>query len=170
MSGYDIKKIFEQSVINFWNESYGQIYPILNRLVDEGLATRAVEKQTGKPDRHVYTLTGQGKNELQRWFTEPPEYQKPRIEILLKLFFGTQAPVVDHIRHVRDFRDFHQELLQKLDSIEESLKIDHAENPDCPHWLMTVSFGQHIYRAICQWSDETLAKLEEMAETKKEDK
>ncbi len=28
-SGYDIKKLMEQSTSNFWNESYGQIYPIL---------------------------------------------------------------------------------------------------------------------------------------------
>jgi DNA-binding PadR family transcriptional regulator len=28
MSGYDIKKIVEQSVSNFWSESYGQGWPV----------------------------------------------------------------------------------------------------------------------------------------------
>ena len=32
MSGYDVKKLIERSIAHFWNESYGQIYPILNRL------------------------------------------------------------------------------------------------------------------------------------------
>ena len=32
MSGYDIKKRFEKSLSYFWNESYGQIYPILRKL------------------------------------------------------------------------------------------------------------------------------------------
>ena len=32
MSGYDIKKFYEQNVAGFWSESYGQIYPILKRL------------------------------------------------------------------------------------------------------------------------------------------
>ena len=30
-SGYDIKQTIETSIGHFWNESYGQIYPILKR-------------------------------------------------------------------------------------------------------------------------------------------
>ena len=56
MSGYDVKKLIERSIAHFWNESYGQIYPILNRLAAEGFAERRREKQTGKPDRYVYSL------------------------------------------------------------------------------------------------------------------
>lgn len=164
MSGYDIKKMFEQSIINFWNESYGQIYPILKRLVDEGLATRSVEKQIGKPDRHVYALTEGGRKELQHWLTEPAEHQKQRIEILLKLFFGRQVPVEDNIRHVERFREVQRQLLQKLGSIEGSVKGEHTGNPDLPYWLMTVSFGQHVYQALIQWCDETLATLSRMTE------
>ena len=44
-SGYDIKKLMEQSTSNFWSESYGQIYPILKQLVAADLATRHTEKQ-----------------------------------------------------------------------------------------------------------------------------
>ncbi len=164
MSGYDIKKMFEQSVINFWSESYGQIYPILKRLVDEGLATKSVQRQMGKPDRHVYAITERGTRELQAWLTEPPEYQKQRIEILLKLFFGQQGAVRDHIRHVQAFRDFHLRSLEKLDSIEDWVKSDHEENLELRYWLMTVSFGQHVYRALSQWCSETLATLNRMAQ------
>jgi PadR family transcriptional regulator AphA len=64
MSGYDIKKTFEQSIGSFWSESYGQIYPILRSLVAEGLATSRVEKQPGGPDRRVYALTEAGREEL----------------------------------------------------------------------------------------------------------
>ena len=60
-SGYDIKKFMEQSTSNFWNESYGQIYPILKQLVEEGLAASHAEKQEGKPEKYIYTLTEQGK-------------------------------------------------------------------------------------------------------------
>ena len=40
LSGYDIRRIYAQSLGNFWSESYGHIYPILKRLKAEGLATR----------------------------------------------------------------------------------------------------------------------------------
>src|ERR1700694_4574756 len=87
-SGYDIKKLMEQSTSNFWNESYGQIYPILKQLVEEELATSRAEKQEGKPERYIYTLTEQGREELQRWLAEPVERMVERNELLLKLFYG----------------------------------------------------------------------------------
>ena len=52
MSGYDIKKLIEASISNFWTESYGQIYPILKTLVAEKLVTRTTAetiRQTGSP-------------------------------------------------------------------------------------------------------------------------
>src|SRR5215216_5837443 len=84
MSGYDIKKTIELSLSNFWSESYGQIYPILKSLVEEGQATITVERQMGKPNRHVYTLTGAGREELEGWLRKPVEYEVGRSEILLK--------------------------------------------------------------------------------------
>ena len=70
-SGYDIKKFFDRTVANFWNESYGQIYPILKRLAAEGLVEKSIEKQAGKPDRHIYTITGEGRNEMREWLMTP---------------------------------------------------------------------------------------------------
>src|SRR2546430_17546335 len=73
MSGYDVKKLIERSIAHFWNESYGQIYPILNRLAAEGLAERRREKQRGKPGRHVYSLPPKGRQEIDRWLALPPQ-------------------------------------------------------------------------------------------------
>src|SRR5260370_28739340 len=77
-SGYDVKKLIEASIAHFWSESYGQIYPILNRLAAEGLAARRREKQRGKPDRHVYSLTPRGREELQPWLRPPAPLGPPR--------------------------------------------------------------------------------------------
>jgi PadR family transcriptional regulator, regulatory protein AphA len=41
----------EQSTGYFWNESYGQIYPLLKQLEQERLATHYTEKQERKPER-----------------------------------------------------------------------------------------------------------------------
>jgi len=148
---------------NFWTESYGQIYPILKRLVAEGLATQSVEEQVGKPDRHVYTLTDKGLEELQRWLIEPVEPQVERIEILLKLFFGKQVSVADNIRHVEQFRELQQQLLQKYQALEEEVKAKGADNPNFPYWLITVSYKLHVTKALISWCDETLARLNQMS-------
>jgi len=162
MSGYDIKKKIEVSTSNFWSESYGQIYPILKRLVAEGLATQSVKEQVGKPDRHVYMLTDKGREELQSWLIEPVEPQVERIEILLKLFFGQQVTVADNIRHVQQFRELQQQLLQKYQAIEEDVQAKGTDNPNVPYWLITVSYKLFTTQALINWCDETLAKLTQL--------
>ena len=169
ISGYDIKKVFQRSVANFWNESYGQIYPLLRTLVADGLATKSIKKQVGKPDRHTYALTNKGFEELQQWLIEPVKDQIGRIEIALKLFFGHQVKVADNIRQVEHFREMRDRELKALIAIEERLKAELADKPNLPYMLMTVSYGQHVTQALLQWCEETLSLLSKMtAKTKKE--
>ena len=158
LSGYDIRRIYAQSLGNFWSESYGHIYPILKLLVDEGLATRDVQRHAGKPDRHVYTITASGRDELHRWLAQPPEPHKERVELLLKLFHGWEMGPEVMIAHVRQCRLEHEAFLQKYDHYDEAMV--HENEPPTPYWLMTVSCGRHISRAYIEWCDETLAALE----------
>jgi len=160
LSGYDIKRIYAQSLGNFWSESYGHIYPILKRLEDEGLATREVQHQTGKPDRNVYTITGLGRDELHRWLAQPPEPARERVEVLLKLFHGWEVGPAAMIQHVKQIRAEHEALLQRYAHYDEVMTRDNE--PPSPYWLMTVSCGQHASRAYIDWCDETIAKLEQL--------
>jgi DNA-binding PadR family transcriptional regulator len=159
-SGYDVKKFMEQSTGNFWQESYGQIYPILKQLADGGLATSRTEKQEGKPERYVYTLTEKGLEELQRWLTDPVEASVDRNELLLKLFFGRYASPEKNSEHVRAFQRVQAQLLQKYEGIERWLKPQGADNPDILYSLITVRYGIHRCRALLAWCEETLATLE----------
>ena len=61
MSGYDIKKMITMGLSHFWAESYGQLYPTLEKLVKEGLATKSSES-TGKRKRHVFSITDPGRH------------------------------------------------------------------------------------------------------------
>ena len=162
VSGYDIKKRFEKSLSYFWNESYGQIYPILKKLAKQGLATRSIEKQTGKPDRHVYALTDKGREALQDWMVQPVDRQIGRHEILLKLFFGQHVLQVDNIRQVEHFRKLQSKNLEEIKATEKVLKADYKDNPALPYWLITVKYGLHVNRAYLRWCEETLAVLKRM--------
>ena len=90
-SGYDLKQTIEQSVGHFWREGYGQIYPALEQLEQAGLVESHVERQSGRPDRKVYTLLEMGRERLREWLKEPARDEVPRNELLLKLFFGRPA-------------------------------------------------------------------------------
>ncbi|HYB01047.1 MAG TPA: PadR family transcriptional regulator [Ktedonobacteraceae bacterium] len=163
-SGYDIKKFMEQSTSNFWSESYGQIYPILKQLVEEGLATSHTEKQEGKPERYVYTLTDMGLEELRQWLTEPIEQMVERNELLLKLFFGRQSTIASNVEHVQQFQRLQEQLLHKYRSIEAYLKENCADNADMCYSLITVRYGIHRCQALLAWCEETINALQTFTE------
>jgi DNA-binding PadR family transcriptional regulator len=164
-SGYDIKKLMEQSTSNFWNESYGQIYPILKQLVKQGLATSHTEKQEGKPERYVYTLTAKGQEELRHWLTGPIEHTVERNELLLKLFFGRQNSIAGNVEHVQQFRILQEQLLRKYQDIEAYLKAECADNPDLLYSLITVRYGILRCKVLLTWCDETIDILHTFAKT-----
>ena len=164
MSGYDIKKEVETSISNFWTESYGQIYPVLKNLIAEKLVTKSVEREAGKPDRHVYSLTARGRQELRRWLRAGFAPKIQRDEFLLKLFFGEEIPAKANIAHVEHFRELQRGLLRKYGAVEKEIAREYADNSNLPYWLMTVRYGQHVSRALLQWCDKTLAELNRMAE------
>ena len=163
-SGYDIKKFMEQSTSNFWNESYGQIYPILKQLLEAGLATSHTEKQEGRPERYVYTLTDKGLAELRKWLTEPIEHSVERNELLLKLLFGRQNAIAVNIEHVKQFRILQEQLLQKYRGIEAYLKTNCADDADQCYSLITVRYGIFRCQALLTWCEETIDTLSIYAE------
>jgi PadR family transcriptional regulator, regulatory protein AphA len=163
-SGYDIKKFMEQSTSNFWNESYGQIYPILKQLVEEGLATSHTEKQEGKPERYIYTLTERGLEVLRHWLTEPIEHMVERNELLLKLFFGRQNTIADNIEHVKKFQLLQEQLLHKYRGIEAFLEANCTDNADLCYSLITVRYGILRCQALLTWCEETIDSLSTFVE------
>ena len=71
-TGYAMKKRVEGNLGLYWSESYGQIYPILRQLVDEGLASCTEERRKGKPMRKLYAITPSGRTELREWLAMRP--------------------------------------------------------------------------------------------------
>ena len=163
-SGYDIKKFMECSTSNFWSESYGQIYPILKQLGEEGLAARHAEKQEGKPEKYIYTLTEQGKEGLRDWLSESVESTVERNELLLKLFFGTHIPLEKNKEHVNAFQDIQAHLLEKYEGIERELMAEVQDDMTLSYRIMTVRYGIHRCRALLTWCDETLATLHHLTQ------
>ncbi len=162
MSGYDIKKFIETSVAHFWRESYGNIYPLLNRLSEEKLVRRRTERQSGKPDRHVYSLTARGRTEFLDWLTEPVDEEPVRSELLLKLFFGRHLENERIEEHLGNFGERQGRTLATLRATREMLERHHSDHPDLRYWLLTLRRGELVARARLQWARES---LDEFAKT-----
>lgn len=71
-SGYQLAKIFDLSVSNFWHAVPQQLYSELSRLETEGLISGRQIIQHDRPNKRVYTVTEAGVAELERFATTPP--------------------------------------------------------------------------------------------------
>ena len=167
MSGYDIKALIPQSIGNFWSESYGQIYPSLKRLAGAGLVEKKTQRQKGKPDRHVYSLTEDGRARLRDWLKLPVVAEVPRHELLLKLFFGAHVSPGVSREHVTAFMEEHENALKVYSAVAKRLRKEEADDPQLPFWLMTLNFGRHRSAALVKWSRETLKALDELEKNAK---
>jgi PadR family transcriptional regulator AphA len=157
MSGYDIKKEMDESTQYFWQESPGQIYPILAKLLREKLVTCTNSSTSGSRVRNIYKITATGLKELKTWLAQDVMHPTPRNELLLKLFFGKNS--ADEINHYH-VKKYHQQLKNKLKQYEQAYKnIKHDPSEHAPYWLMTLKYGEKILHAQLEWCDEILKRI-----------
>ena len=162
MSGYDVRQLIPRSIGHFWSESYGQIYPALKQMTKSGLVEKKTQRQKGRPDRNVYSLTKAGREELREWLGMPVEEPVPRFVLMLKMFFGAHAAKGVNREHVAAFLTTHERALKVYAATEKQLKKDAARDPQLPYWLMTLNFGRHRSKAFVKWAKETLLELERL--------
>jgi DNA-binding PadR family transcriptional regulator len=116
-SGYDIKSAVDGSARFFWAGSYGQIYPELRRLEDEGLI-RGEDAPNGARGRRVYELTDAGRKWLVDWLVGPETTIEYRDESLLRLFFADALPREDALGVLEARKRGHEQYLEILRAIE----------------------------------------------------
>jgi DNA-binding PadR family transcriptional regulator len=163
MSGYDLGQAIRASIGHFWNESYGQIYPNLKTLATDGYVTRKTEKQKGKPERQIYSITPKGRERLRAWLAVDPQPEIARNELLLKLFFGARTSPEISIQHVERMAKTARAFFREFRRIEREEIAQYRQLPDAPYWTMAARFGQLEMEAHLRWAEETLAALRALA-------
>lgn len=161
-SGYDIKKLMEESTQYFWKESYGSIYPVLGALIEEGLITQREDLSKSERQKNLYELTAAGKKTLKTWMDQPVEYEQFRNELLLKLFFGQLVPLSTTRKHVEEF----QHMLLKKDklyqAIKKKLQSEQKKDPGLPYWVMTLDFGIRQVKSALEWCESALKQYNKL--------
>jgi DNA-binding PadR family transcriptional regulator len=88
LTGYDLKKAFDQSVQHFWPANQSQIYRTLAALSEEGLVTLEVIEREERLDMKIYHITEAGKEELRHWLSTPLQATDYREPLLIQVYFG----------------------------------------------------------------------------------
>lgn len=89
--GYQLRVEFEASTGATWPLNIGQVYTTLARLERDGLVEPGGADDQG---RAVYTITGAGRRELERWFSTPvTQTDRPRDELAIKVAMAVASGV-----------------------------------------------------------------------------
>jgi DNA-binding PadR family transcriptional regulator len=161
-SGYDIKKHIEHTIGYFWSDiSYGQIYPILGKLEEDGLATKEIEMHEDGPNRKIYTITEKGREIFRKWLRKPANKEVIKYEVLMKLFFGYELPVAENIEKIRAFQAKLSQYTEMMGLYEENLRQVLEQDSDHLYFLLVVRFGQYFYEAAQKWTEEAIQLLEQ---------
>lgn len=88
LSGYDLKKAFDNSVQHFWPANQSQIYRTLAQLDEEGFVEKEVIEREERLDMKIYSITEAGRAELHQWLSTPLPEQDDREPFLIQVYFG----------------------------------------------------------------------------------
>jgi DNA-binding PadR family transcriptional regulator len=166
MTGYELKKFFDTSVAHFWNAEQSQIYAALKQLEAEDLVEMRVEMQTDRPNRKVYSITEDGRNELLEWLATPAEPEQVREPLLIKLFFGRALQRDQLLTVLRaQVEELHRTLEMYggagLDTVHKFAAAAGMED-DARLWALTVEAGIAHHRAAIEWAQKAIRDLEQM--------
>ncbi len=167
MSGYDLRSAIERSVGHFWQESYGNLYPTLERMAEEHQVELLAEEDSPRSGRlrKVYRITAAGRTALADWLRRPVVPHVERNELLLKLFFGAQVGPADSLAQVERSRAEAEELLAALRLIDENVREDRGAHPEFAYWHLSIRAGLLGLEAHLRWCDEAREALQRLEQT-----
>jgi DNA-binding PadR family transcriptional regulator len=162
MSGYDLKKYFDDSIHHFWSATQSHIYRSLNQMEDEGWITHESVEQEGRPDRKVYSITPLGQQNLHTWLTTPLPLDNLREAWLIQIFFAHNLsnPELESLLAAR-LTAVRERLCGLQGDAQESL-YRNAQNIGIARasalWQMTLDYGIAMYQAEIAWLETAIEK------------
>jgi DNA-binding PadR family transcriptional regulator len=166
MSGYDLKKFFDQSVAHFWSATQSHIYKALEKLEEEGFVQAQVIPQEGKPNRREYHITEAGRAELHRWVVTPLPLSPTREAWLIQIFFS-HSSTNEEIVSLLEARV--EEIKKSLAAFNGPIPSSMKENSTQPGmermsrlWKMTADYGAAYYQAELEWLKGTIAEARKL--------
>lgn len=164
-TGYELKKLFDQSLSHFWDAEQSQIYTTLGRLKEEGLLTRKTVPSGKGPDRKVYQRTARGRKELLTWLAAGPDIGDLRIPYLAQTFFLQELDDPrDAVKFLRSLREHFRHRLEALRAIDAEFQKEFPDYPsavpdDHLYPAITLQFGLRRLQATLDWIDESVSAI-----------
>ena len=155
LSGYAIRKLFEETALGSYSSSPGSIYPALNRLQKFDLVKKNAQGKTAKT---CFEITTKGILTLQKWFSKPIEkieVEKKTDELLLRFgFMGTLVDKKQKINFLTSFRDLLNIYIKELQAYYTK------ESNNMPlHGRLAFQYGIDSNKTTLKWCKKAISQI-----------
>jgi DNA-binding PadR family transcriptional regulator len=152
-SRYDLMKSVTHAIGYVWAPAKTQLYALLPRLAERGLATSRTVREGARPEKKLYQITSTGRSALKSWLADQPESAEA---FYLRLFVGGLTTPDVLVRQVKWFRNHAATQLEEYQAIEPT---NTRQGNDAFHYYL-LRLGIERSEHLLRWSDWVLEELE----------
>jgi DNA-binding PadR family transcriptional regulator len=165
MSGYDLKKYFDQSIAHFWSATQSHIYKALENLENDGFVASHIIQQDSRPNRKQYQITADGRGELQRWVSTPLPLEAKREAWLIQVFFAHELNNEEIVNLFEKRIETIKSRLASYKTAQENInenydRIGVTRLRDL--WQWTLDYGLTTYENEIAWLEKTLPLIRKL--------
>ena len=136
----------------------------LQGLEQKGWVSKLPVPQLGKPDKNIYSVTEEGKQELLRWLADGNFGLSPRTPILMKVFFLGERSREENIQYFKRFIGECEQFLKGLEPVPQYIEVYSdliSAGEKSLYWQMTVDYGRRNMQMYIDWAQSCIERLEE---------
>ena len=152
-SRYDLMKLLQKAIGYVWAPAKTQLYALLPRLAERGLASSRTVREGARPEKKLFRITDEGRAELDAWLAAEPESSET---FYLRLFVGGLVAPKTLAGHVDWFRERAAAQLEEYRRIEPT---NTRTGNDFFHYFL-LRLGIERSEHLLRWSDWVLEELE----------
>lgn len=159
-TGYELKKIFEESSILYWSGNNNQIYKALSQMLDEELVRSEVVHQDSSPSKKIYTITEEGLKELREWVMSSPETPEIKKTFLVQLAWSnmlSDQELNDLLKRYEN--ELKNQLMMEKEKIRRALQSPNRSSRESFVWDMISENIISTYNNELNWVRETHQRL-----------
>ena len=167
-SGYDLNKELKFVVHYFWETDLSRIYRTLRDLQDKGWVGFQTIVQDGSPNKKVYSITDEGRQELRRWLAEPGKssQETTRNPFLAQLHFSDAIPPDVQQRVMVERLKTLQEEVSELERRAQSLNMpvplpENALQVGFIREMFSLEYGIRRYYFEIEWAENIIRILQQ---------
>lgn len=163
MTGYDLSKMFQQSVAHVWNAPDSQIYPELRKMEAEELLEGKEVQWGSKGTKREYTITPKGRESFRVWMNEPISYFLERDPAHLKAAYlewaeseAARTILQGHQAHFAALLEDWTNRLNEINSLTNPLLVKRLQISSPQDHQKVVAFKRYTYEGLISRAEQEI--------------